>query len=79
MVTGKFIGLDAATLTEMQADWKAALKAIAVGNQSYTIAGRTFTRANLSEVAEMVAEINRALTIANGGITTTYADMSSGG
>jgi len=77
MVSGKFVHLDSATLTQMQTDWKAALQAIAVGNQSYSIAGRTFTRAQLSEVAEMVAEIAYALKLQSGNLQTViYADMS---
>lgn len=62
----------------MLADWQACLTAIAQAHQSYSIAGRTFTRANLMEVSEMVAELSYAKSLAGGSITrTTYADFST--
>jgi hypothetical protein len=77
MVVGKFVLLDAATLAQMKTDWTAALQAIAVGNQSYSIAGRTFTRAQLSEVSDMVAEIAYAQAFQSGAVQrTVYSDMS---
>lgn len=76
MVTGKFVYLDSATLATMQAQWNAALAAIAVGNQSYSVAGRTFTRAQLPEVSDMVAEIAYAIQLKGGNIiSTVVADM----
>lgn len=78
MIEGLFIHLDVDTLTEMQADWKACLKAISVGHQSYSIAGRSFTRANLPEVSKMVSEISYALKVKQGTLTrTVYADLSN--
>lgn len=72
-IQGLFYGLDAATLTAMQSQWQACLAAIATAGQNYSIAGRTFTRANLAEVAQMLAEVNSALQRANGTRTTqTY-------
>lgn len=72
-IQGLFYGMDAATLTLMQTQWQACLAAIATAGQNYSIAGRTFTRANLSEVSQMLAEVNSALQRANGSRTTqTY-------
>lgn len=77
MVTGKFVALDVATLTTMQAEWLACLTAIASAHQSYSMAGRSFTRANLAEVSEMVGELAYALKRNSGGlVTTVYSDMS---
>ncbi len=72
-IQGLFWGMDAATLATMQTQWQACLAAIATAGQSYSIAGRTFSRANLAEVAQMLAEVNSALQRANGSRTTqTY-------
>ena len=77
MITGKFALLDTATLLSMQTDWIACLHAIAVGNQSYSIAGRSFNRANLSEVSDMVSEISYALKLKSGTLVkTVYSDFS---
>jgi len=78
MVEGIYLALDVPTLTTMLADWQACLKAIATAHQSYSIAGRSFTRANLSEVSKQVAEISYALKMNTGGLTrVVYADMSN--
>jgi hypothetical protein len=77
MPQGLFIHLDSATLSELKTDYVAALKAIAVGNQSYSIAGRTFTRANLREVSDTLAEIAYAVQLKSGSLVRTVrADMS---
>jgi hypothetical protein len=74
---GLFIHLDLATLQEMQTEWKACLTAIATAHQSYSIAGRSFTRADLKQVSEMVSEIAYAIQAKSGGLTrTVYADLS---
>jgi hypothetical protein len=78
MLTGAFVGLDGATLATMKTEWLACLSKIATGNQSYSISGRSFTRANLAEVRDMVAEIQFALDQQAGAVQrVTYADMSS--
>lgn len=78
MVSGKFIGLSTATLTTMLAEWQACLTSIATANQSYSLAGRSFTRANLSEVSDMVAELQYAINLSAGTtVRRTYADMSN--
>ena len=79
MVTGKFRLLTLATLQAMLPQWLACLNAIAVAHQSYSIAGRQFTRANLGEVSDMVAEIQHAISFQQGAVkNVVYSDMSSG-
>ena len=58
--------MDAATLATMKTEWLACLSAIATAGQNYTIAQRTFTRANLSEVKDTIAEIQHALEMVQG-------------
>lgn len=60
-----FIGLDTATLTTLKTQAVAALSAI-LTNQSYSLNGRSVTRANLSEVRDMVGQLQAALDVANG-------------
>lgn len=62
----------------MLTEWQTCLSAIATAHQSYSIAGRTFTRANLSEVSDMVAELSYASNIKAGTLKRrTYADMAN--
>jgi outer membrane murein-binding lipoprotein Lpp len=61
-----FFGLPIATLEELLNDYVACLKAIAVAGASYSIAGRSFSRANLNEVSQTVKELQAALDAANG-------------
>lgn len=65
-----FAGLDAGTLTTLRAQAVTCLGAI-LTNQSYSLNGRTLTRANLAEVKDMVGQLTAALDLANG--TTTEA------
>lgn len=75
--TGILRGLDSATLLQMRTDWLGCLQAIAVLGQSYALAGRSFSKANLSEVKDMIGEINYAINLLSGvSVSTTYADMS---
>lgn len=53
--------LTAAQLATMQEDWLACHTAIAVGNQSYTLNNRQFTRANLPEVSKVLGDIGEAI------------------
>lgn len=77
MVEGKFVALDVPTLQTMQTQWLACLAAISVAHQSYSIAGRSFTRANLAEVSDVLAEISYALKLNSGGLKrVVYSDMS---
>ena len=78
-ITGIFYGLPLATLQAMQVQLLACLAGIATAGQSYSIAGRQFTRANLSEVKDMVAELQAAIDRANGTrATVTYPNFSRG-
>jgi len=78
-IQGLFFGLDAATLTTLKANYVACITAIAVAGQSYSISGRTFSRANLTEVTKTLAEIQAALDRVNGNRTTqTYPNFSRG-
>ena len=61
-----FFGLPLATLQELQTDFTACLKAIAVAGSSYSIAGRSFTRANLGEVSQTLKELQAAIDNASG-------------
>ncbi len=65
-IQGLFYGLDLATLTQLKTDYVTCLSAIAVAGQSYSISGRTFTRANLAEVSQLVAEVQAAIERLNG-------------
>ena len=77
MATGMYQGLSVATLTAMLARWEACLDGISVGGQSYSMAGRTFTRADLPEVGKMVDDLSVALQLKNGGLCrTVYSDFS---
>lgn len=76
-IEGIFFGLDAATLSTLKTNYVACLNAIAVAGQSYSISGRTFTRANLKEVSQMLAEVQAAIDRAAGTRTTSfYPNMS---
>jgi hypothetical protein len=74
MAKGDFIGLPIATLNSLRDKYITCLEAIAVAGASYSIAGRSFSRANLSEVREIIAELTLAIQSASGTrIRTTYA------
>ena len=74
MARGDFVGLPIATLNSLRDKYIACLEAIAVAGASYSIAGRSFSRANLSEVREIIAELTLAIENAAGTrIRTTYA------
>lgn len=76
-IEGIFFGLDSATLATLKTNYVACLNAIAVAGQSYSISGRTFTRANLKEVSAMLAEVQAAIDRAAGTrITHFYPNMS---
>ena len=74
MAKGDFIGLPLTTLTSLRDKYITCLEAIAVAGSSYSIAGRSFSRANLGEVRDTIAEFTLAIQQATGGrIRTTYA------
>lgn len=75
---GVFRFLPIATLQTMQVEWTACLSAIATAHQSYSIAGRSFTRANLKEVQGVLEEILWAIELKSGRIQqVVYSDMSN--
>jgi hypothetical protein len=61
-----YFGLPLATLQSLQTQFIACLEAIAVAGASYSIAGRSFTRANLGEVAQTIKELQAAIDAARG-------------
>jgi hypothetical protein len=65
MASGSFVGLPLATLTSLRDKYVTCLEAIAVAGASYSIAGRSFSRANLGEVTNTIAEINLAIRVAS--------------
>jgi hypothetical protein len=72
-----FIGLDSATLTTLKTQAVACLSAI-LTNQSYSLNGRSLTRANLAEVKDMVGQLQAALDIANGNTAeVTFVSFNS--
>ena len=74
MAEGDFIGLPLATLTSLRDKYVTCLEAIAVAGSSYSIAGRSFSRANLGEVSSTIAELTLAIqNISGTRIRTTYA------
>lgn len=75
-ILGLFVGLTAAELATMKTEWMACLSAIASAHQSYSIAGRQITRANLAEVKSTIAEITYAQSLLSGTRQKwTYGDM----
>jgi hypothetical protein len=78
MANGDFIGLPLATLTSLRDKYVTCLEAIAVAGSSYSIAGRSFSRANLGEVSSTIAELTLAIQSATGQrVRTTYANFGS--
>lgn len=78
-IKGLFFGLDATTLATLKTNWLECVNAIAVAGQSYSIAGRTFTRADLAEAAQMLAEVQAAIDrLNNTAVTQVYPNFSSG-
>src|ERR1700722_12206513 len=76
-IQGTFFGLPVATLTSMMTNAQAALNGILTAGQAYSIGGRSFTRANIQALMEMIQELQYALNRANGtNITTTFANMN---
>jgi len=70
-----FFGLPLAVLQELQTDFTACLKAIAVAGSSYSIAGRSFTRANLSEVSQTLKELQAAIDSASGNRVKRFSPI----
>lgn len=62
----RFFNLPAATLQTLLTDYTNCLIAISVAGQKYSIGGREFTRPDLKEVGNMIAELNAAIRYAAG-------------
>jgi hypothetical protein len=66
----QFYGLDLATLQTMRTQFTEAIISVATAGQSYSIGGRTFTRASLSELNSTLAAINAAIDFRSGKTRT---------
>ena len=77
MARSDFFGLPVATLEELRDEYVAAIKAIATNGVSYSIGGRSLSRANLTEMRNTLGDIIAALDRAsNRRRRTLYADFS---
>lgn len=76
-VTGKFVGMASADLATMKTSLQAAYTAVLLG-QSYSIAGRSLSRADLRAISDDLAEVTYAQGAASGDVQrVVYADMSN--
>jgi hypothetical protein len=74
-----FIGLDSATLATLKSDAVACVQAI-LKNQSYSLNGRSMTRANLADVTAMIGQLQAAQDITAGNTAqTTYVSFTGTG
>ncbi len=77
MARSDFYGLPVATLEELRDEYVAAIKAVATNGVSYSIGGRSLSRANLTEMRNTLGDIQAALSRASGARRRTlYADFS---
>ena len=77
MARSDFFGLPTATLEELRDEYVAAIKAVAVNGVSYSIGGRSLSRANLTEMRNTLGDVMTALTRASGSRRrTVLADFS---
>jgi hypothetical protein len=77
MARSDFYGLPVATLEELRDEYVAAIKAVATNGVSYSIGGRSLSRANLTEMRNTLGDIQAALTRAsNTRRRTTYASFA---
>lgn len=77
MARSNFFGLPVATLEELRDEYVAAIKAVATNGVSYSIGGRSLSRANLTEMRNTLGDIQSALLRASGSRRRTlYADFS---
>jgi hypothetical protein len=77
-IQGVFFGLPVAQLQELQTKYVTAIAKLA-DMQSYTLDGRTVSRADLGQIRETLREINAALAQAAGTRRTTfYAGFRTG-
>ena len=77
MARSDFYGLPVGTLEELRDEYVAAIKAVATNGVSYSIGGRSLSRANLTEMRNTLGDIQAALTRASGTRRRTlHADFS---
>jgi len=77
MARSDFYGLPVATLTELRDEYVSAIKAVATNGVSYSIGGRSLSRANLTEMRNTLGDLTAALDRASGSRRRTlYADFS---
>jgi len=77
MARSDFFGLPVATLEELRDEYVAAIKAVATNGVSYSIGGRSLSRANLTEMRNTLGDIMAALDrSSNRRRRTLYADFS---
>lgn len=77
MARSDFFGLPVATLEELRDEYVAAIKAIATNGVSYSIGGRSLSRANLTEMRNTLGDIMAAIDrSSNRRRRTLYADFS---
>ena len=77
MARSDFFGLPTATLEELRDEYVAAIKAVAVNGVSYSIGGRSLSRANLTEMRNTLGDVMTALARAAGSRRrTVLADFS---
>ena len=65
-----FLGLDSATLTTLKAETLDAVRAV-LKNQSYSLNGKSVSRADLGRLNEMLGHVSNALDLANDNTTTS--------
>lgn len=70
MLDNPFLGLDAATLATLKAKTLDAIQAVLL-NQSYSLNGKSVSRADLNALNNMLGNIQDALTDAAGTSTDT--------
>jgi hypothetical protein len=66
MARSDFYGLPVATLTELRDEYVAAIRAVATNGVSYSIGGRSLSRANLTEMRNTLGDVMAALDRASG-------------
>jgi hypothetical protein len=77
MARSDFYGLPVATLEELRDEYVAAIKAVAVNGVSYSIGGRSLSRANLTEMRNTLGDVQAALDRTSGRRRRTlHADFS---
>ena len=77
MARSDFYGLPVATLETLRDEYVAAITAVATNGVSYSIGGRSLSRANLTEMRNTLGDVMAALDRASGNRRRTiHADFS---